>query len=168
MDQLHCSVSESVYNTGLIVCLLLNETLLWAYILLFMKGIYFYWRKNNFLKSCIYLWLFWVFAAACELSIVAASWWLLFVVVLRLLIAVASLVAENGALSIQALIGAVRGLSSCALWTLEPGLRSCGAEAQLPSSMWYLPGAGFKPMYPELVGGFLTIGATRKAQKEEF
>ena len=168
MDQLHCSVSESVYNTGLIVCLLLNETLLWAYILLFMKGIYFYWTKNNFLKRCIYLWLFWVFAAACELSIVAASWWLLSAVVLRLLIAVASFVAKNGALSIQVFIVAVHGLSSCALWTLDPGLRTYGAGAQLPSSMWYPPGAGFKPMYPELIGGFLTIGTTRKAQKEEF
>ena len=166
MNQLHCSVNELVYNTALIVCLLLNETVLWAYILLFMKGIYFYWRKNNFLKRCIYIWLFWVFAAACELSIVAASWWLLFVVALRLLIAVASLAARNRALSIQAFLVAMRGLSSCALWTLEPGLRSYGAGAQLPSSMLYLPGAGFKPMYPELVSGFLNTGATRQTQKE--
>ena len=49
--------------------------------------------KNKF----IYLWLHWVFVAACGLSLVAASGGgLLFIVVRRLLIAVASLVAEHG------------------------------------------------------------------------
>ena len=75
---------------------------------------------------------------------------------------------QNRALSIQASVVAVCGLSSCALWTLEPGFRSCGAGAQLPSSMWYPPGAGVKHTYPALVGGLLTTGATRQAQKEEF
>ena len=86
---------------------------------------------------------------------------------LGLLLAVASLVEHKLWGSLASVIAA-QVLSSCSSRALEPGLRSCGAEAQLPSSMWYLPGAGFKPMYPELVGGFLTIGATRKAQKEEF
>ena len=45
----------------------------------------------------IYLfWLCWVFVAARRLSLVAASWGLLFVAVRGLLIVVASLVAEHG------------------------------------------------------------------------
>ena len=44
----------------------------------------------------IYFWLHWVFVAARGLSLVAARGGLLFVVVRRLLIAVASLVMEHG------------------------------------------------------------------------
>ena len=43
----------------------------------------------------VYFWLRWVFVAAHGLSLVAVEWGLLFVAVDRLLIAVASLVAEN-------------------------------------------------------------------------
>ena len=59
------------------------------------------------------------------------EWGLLFVVVCVLLIAVASLVAE-------------RRLSSCGAWAL------------LLRGMWDLPGAGIKPVSPELAGRFLT------------
>ena len=43
----------------------------------------------------IYFWLNWVFVAACGLSLVAVSRGLLFVAVCRLLVAVASLVADH-------------------------------------------------------------------------
>ena len=45
---------------------------------------------------CIYFWLHWVFIAVRGLSLVVVSGGLLFVAVHRLLIAVASLVAEHG------------------------------------------------------------------------
>ena len=44
----------------------------------------------------LYFWLCWVFVAARRLSLVSASWGLLFVAVRGLLIAVASLVAQHG------------------------------------------------------------------------
>ena len=44
----------------------------------------------------IYFWLCWVFVAARGLSLVGGERGLLFIVVCRLLIAVASLVAEHG------------------------------------------------------------------------
>ena len=53
-----------------------------------------------------------------------------------LLIAVASLVAEHGA--------------------LERRLSSCGARAQLLRGMWDLPGPGLEPVSPALADGFLT------------
>ena len=49
-----------------------------------------------FIYLFIYLWLCWVFVAACGLSLGCSEWRLLFVVVRRLLIAVASLVAKHG------------------------------------------------------------------------
>ena len=61
---------------------------------------------------------------------------LLFVVVRRLLIAVASLVVEHG-------------LSACRL-------SSCGAQVLLLRGMWDLPGPGIEPVSPALAGGFLT------------
>ena len=48
-----------------------------------------------------------------KLSLVAASWGYSLVAVLRLLIAVASLVAEHGLSGGRALVVAPRGLSSC-------------------------------------------------------
>ena len=53
---------------------------------------------NSFLKFfyLFYVWLCWVFVAAHELFSSCGKWGLLFVAVRRLLIAVASLVAEHG------------------------------------------------------------------------
>ena len=75
----------------------------------------------------VYFWLFWVFVAAHELSLVAASGGLLFVVVHRLLIAVAS----RGARALGAGVSVVvaRGLSSCGSRALEHRLSSCGTQA---------------------------------------
>ena len=50
----------------------------------------------SFIHSFIYFWLCWIFVAACGLSLVVVSGGLLFVVMCRLLIAVASLVSEHG------------------------------------------------------------------------
>ena len=63
-----------------------------------------------------------------------------FIVVHRLLTAVASLTAE------KASVVAAHGPSSCGLW------------AYLPCGMWDLPGLGIKPTSPALAGGFLTAG----------
>ena len=49
-----------------------------------------------FLNLFIYFWLCWVFVAAHGLSLVGGERGLLFIAVRRLLIAVASLVAEHG------------------------------------------------------------------------
>ena len=70
-----------------------------------------------------------------------------------LLIAVASLVAEHGRLSVVV----AHGLNSCRAWALGcTGFSSCGARAQLLRVMWGLPGPGIEPVSPALVGGFLT------------
>ena len=54
---------------------------------------------------------------------------LLFVAVRGLLVAVASLVAEHGALGMWASVVVAHGLSSCGLRALERRLSSCGAWA---------------------------------------
>ena len=85
---------------------------------------------------------------------------LLFVVVHRLLIAVASLVVEHG---LQA-----RGLSSCDLWALECRPSSRGARAQLLCGMWDLPKPGLQPVFPALAGGFLTTAPPGKSWGDLF
>ena len=105
----------------------------------------------HFLKKIIYLFLF---LAALGLRCCAwaffscGEWGLLFVVVHRLLIEVASLAAEH---RLQAC-----GLSSCGSQALEHRLSSCGTRAQLLHSMWDLPALGLEPVSSALAGGFLT------------
>ena len=83
---------------------------------------------------------------------------LLFIVVLGLLTAVASLIVQHG---IQAC-----GLSSCGTQVLEcGGFSGCGARAQLLGGMWDLPGPGIEPMSPALAGGFLTTAPPGKSLK---
>ena len=60
-------------------------------ILTFMGTLSYYYFLNLF----IYFWLHWVFVAVHGLSLVGGEWGLLFIVVCRLLIAVASLVVEH-------------------------------------------------------------------------
>ena len=69
----------------------------------------------SFFKKFIYFWLCWVFVAARELSLVAASGGLLFIAVHGLFIAVASLVAKlkRWALGARASVVVARRLSSC-------------------------------------------------------
>ena len=47
----------------------------------------------------------------------------------RLLLAVASFVAEHGLWGSQAVVVGAHGLSSCSSWGLRHRLRSCGARA---------------------------------------
>ena len=49
-------------------------------------------------------------------------------------------------------------LSCCGAQALEHGLSSCGTWAQVPRGMWNLPRGGIKPVFPALVGRFLTTG----------
>ena len=80
--------------------------------------------------------LHWVFVAAGRLSLVVASGGYPLVAIHRLLIAVASLVAERGLVGVH-------------------GFSSCGAQALLPCSMWDLSGPRMEPMSPALAGRFL-------------
>ena len=89
------------------------------------------------------------FSNFCELG-------LFLVAVLRLLIVVASLVAEPGLKGIQASVVAACGLSSCVSWSLEHRLRSYGTQGQLLCSIWDLPEPGIEPVSPELAGRFFT------------
>ena len=43
------------------------------------------------------------------------------------------------------------------------GLSSCGTQAYLPRGMWNFSGSGIKPVFPALVGGFLTTGSPGKS-----
>ena len=73
---------------------------------------------------------------------------LLFVVMCRLLIAVASLVVDHGLY--------MHGLSSCGSRALQRRLSSCGTQALLLHSMWELLRPGLKPVSTALAGGFFT------------
>ena len=79
-----------------------------------------------------------------------------FVAVCRLLLAVASLVAEHRLWSKRASVVAARGLQSEGSVVVAQGLR-CQA------SMWDLPRPGIEPVSPELAGGFLTTGPRGKS-----
>ena len=91
----------------------------------------------------------------CGLSLVAVSGGYSPVAVQGLLIAVASPVAEHGLQSMRASVAAACGL--------ECALSGCGTWAQMPHSMWNLPGSGIEYMSPALTGGFLTTGLPGKS-----
>ena len=67
------------------------------------------------------------------------------VVVPRLLIAVASLVAQHWLQGVWASGVAAHGLNSCGSRALEHQLNSCVSQAQLLRGTWDLPGAGMCP-----------------------
>ena len=74
------------------------------------------------------------------------------VAVHRLLIAVASLVAEHRPPGAWASVVAECGLGSCGTWTY------------LPCGMWSFPRPGIELVSPALAGGFLTTGPRGKYQ----
>ena len=79
----------------------------------------------------ICFWLHCVFIAALRLSLVAVSRRLLFIVVFRLLIVVASLVVEHSLLGTRASVVAAHGLSSCGVWAPGcVGFHSCSTQLQ--------------------------------------
>ena len=87
---------------------------------------------------------------------------LLFIVVRRLLIAVACCGAR--ALGAWASVVVTHGLGSCGARALERKLSSCGTQAFLLRGMWDLPGPGIEPVFPALAGGFLTTAPPRKSE----
>ena len=89
-------------------------------------------------------------------SLLTASRGCSLVAVSRLLIAVASLVAEHGLQGAWALVAVARGLSSCGSQALEHRLSSCGTQAQLLRVMWDRPRLGMEPMSPALEDIFFT------------
>ena len=78
------------------------------------------------------------------------------VAVPRLLIVVASLVAEHRLWGPQASAVAAPGLSSCSSPALEHRLSSYGTRAQLLPGTWGLPASGIEPVSPALAGRFFT------------
>ena len=60
------------------------------------------------------------------------------------------------------------GLSSCGSRALERRLSSSGAQTELLCGMWDLTGTGLKPVFPALVGGFLTTVPPEKSQAYQF
>ena len=105
---------------------------------------------GNNLKKIIILfiyWLCWVSSCA-NFSLVVASRVYSLIAVCRLLLVVASLVAELG----------LHGMWAQQLWL--PGSRtqldSSGTRAWLLRSMWDLPGSGIEPVSPALTGRFFT------------
>ena len=78
--------------------------------------------------------LHWLFSSCGE-------WGLQSVLVLRLLVASASLVVERGLQGTQALVVASHGLSNCGSQVLV-GLNSWGRKAQLLCGEWNLPESG--------------------------
>ena len=89
---------------------------------------------NIFFNLLINFWLRWVVIAACRLSLLAVKWGCSWVAVLRILIALASLVGRAQALG-------------------HTGFSSCGTQAPC---MWDLPKLGVKLMFSALAGRFLT------------
>ena len=137
----------------------------------FLK-IWFFMSYSFFLKFYLFIYLFmdvlglccwvWGFSSCSGQGI-------LFVAVRRLLTVVASLVVDHRlqACGLQQLwhLGSVvvaRGLQSTVSVVVVYGLSSCGARAQLLSSMWDLPGPGLEPVFPALAGGFLTTAPRGK------
>ena len=129
--------------------------------LLFFK-IYLFWLRRILVEVCglfffflIYFWLCWVFVAARRLSLVAVSG------------GYSSLRCTGFSLRWLLLLRSTgfrrKGFSSCGSRALEHRLSSCGAQAQLLSSMWDLPGPGLEPESPALAGGFLTTAQPGKS-----
>ena len=122
----------------------------WNYFFFFVWFVCFL----NLFILFIYVWLCWVFVAACGLSLVAASGgYSLFrcTGLLRWLLLLQSTGSRHA------------GSSSCGARALERSLSSCGARAQLLGGMWDLPEPGIEPMSPALAGGFLTTAPPGKS-----
>ena len=107
----------------------------------FLKMLFFF-----FYNFYLFFWLCWVFAVACRLCLVAVS---------------------RGYSSFSAQASHCGGFS-CGVWSLVRRLSSCGAQAQLPCSMWYLPGPGISPVSSALAARFLTTGQPGKSSMFDF
>ena len=95
-----------------------------------------------FINLFIYFWLRWVFVAARELSLAAAS---------------------RGHSSLRCVGFSLRRLLLLrSTGSRHAGFSGCGTRASLLCGMWDLPGPGLEPMSPALAGGFLTIAPPGK------
>ena len=93
--------------------------------------------------SFIYFCLLWVSVAASRLSLVAVSGGCILAAVVRLLIAVASLLWSTGS-------------RAC-------GFSRCGLGTMLPHGMWDCPRPGVEPVSPALTGRFLIARPSGKS-----
>ena len=67
-----------------------------------------------------------------------------------------------GAFSLRGLL--LAGASRCGARSLgHAGFSSCSPRAQLPCSLWGLPGPGIEPGFSVLAGRFLTTGSSGKS-----
>ena len=119
----------------------------------FLKLILVNWFILAVLGLCCHLGSLWEAFSSCS------EWGLLFIVVRKLLIVVATLVSEH---RLHA------GFSSCImwaqwLWLLGSRAQVCGAWSQWPLSTWDLPRLAIKPVSAALAGGFLTAGPPEKS-----
>ena len=121
------------------------------YLGLFFKLIYLF--IYLFLAVLVLHCCLWAFSSCGE-------WGLLFVAVRRLLIMVASLVAEH---RLQTQRFQQLWHEGSVVVALEGKLISCGAQAQFLRGMWDLPGPGIKPVSPALASRFLTTVPPRKS-----
>ena len=117
---------------------------------------------NSYAQNTFSFCILFIFIFGCAWSsllcrlVSSCEWGLLSIAVHRLLIAVASLVAEHGLQNTWASVVVAHELSSCSTWALEHRLNSLGSWAQLLCSMWDLPRSGPEPMSPGLAGRFFT------------
>ena len=102
--------------------------------------------------SFIYLWLRWVFVAACGFSLVA-EWGLLFFAVPGFWLQWPLLWrAGPRAFRLHSLQRIASVVAACRL--RKRWLGSCSAQTSLLHGMWDLPGPGIEPLSPVLVGEF--------------
>ena len=102
----------------------------WPFVYLLWKNVYSNPSLISFKNKFTYLFLAALGLHCCMRAFSSrGEWGLLFVAVCGLLIEVASLVAEHGALGARASVGVARRLSSCGSQALECRLSSCGTQA---------------------------------------
>ena len=113
---------------------------------IFCRGYHFF-VFDHFICFCFFsLWVGCVFVAACGLSLVAAG---------------------GSYSSCGAWTSHCCDFSCCGAGALELSLSSCGPPAQLPRSMWDLPGPGIEPLSPALAGRFLSAGPPGKPSNRD-
>ena len=134
IDFIYSSVDKYLgcFHVLVIVNSVAMNTGVHVYIFLFLKIIYFH------------FWLYWIFVAACGLSLVSASQGY-------------NLVAVCG-------VSHCRGFSCCGAWDLGTWPSVVAVDRlSYPNNMWNLPGPGIEPVLPALAGKFLTTGPTEKS-----
>ena len=114
-----------------------------------------------FINLFIYFWLHWVFVAARELSLVAASGGHSLLRCAGLSLRWLLLLRSMGSRRVGSVVVA-RGLSSCGSRAPERGLSSRGTQAQLLRGMWDPPGPGLEPASPALAGVLFTTAPPGK------